>query len=540
MSRASASPAFFLVSRNGFLLKDILDMGNSLSANDPFRREVCGPDITEGLQNGTITWNPLIFISVENVLNPIFTLYGCKKLCGSGTGWYPDIGPRLVTWFLPIFLLVSNLQFPLIGMERFLLILHLLGDPIDSNWSQLDKVRDWSHCYAEARKRLTDELDIKSLAVIDAARVEVQGSSEREREPTKVHDLPLIRKTAITLISYRSNEVLRTSFAVFMYVFQVVSAFVQAVGASSHPSGGMVGTAMLLSWLVCVCLLSNALGGLGPPDKIEEIIKEFMELNRQRIAHHSREKTSKLTIRCLGIRLRSKTSHGASLVWSGAINCYRPDKRLGNSGWKLAVVSVLPVAIAFGTAFAVLETGPTYFSCRHLLVIFAFVFWTFSTVLSYTLPRVNFANGKYLWYIILIKDFLFAAPILGLIVASSCGYWNTCACWGGAFVHGDKTQIQLNPTSVFNWNDYVEYPAMVATGITLQICIFLVMLVIGWDGFWALWWSEREKQKIASSNRSAPTPKDEYQLELRESSCLAMIEYKSGTEITYHAVNEDC
>jgi hypothetical protein len=61
-------------------------------------------------------------------------------------------------------------------MERFLLIVHLLGDPIDPTWSLMYTVDRWAECYkaevriAKARGSPTNEVDIKSLAVIDAAR----------------------------------------------------------------------------------------------------------------------------------------------------------------------------------------------------------------------------------------------------------------------------------------------------------------------------------------------------------------------------------
>lgn len=120
---------------------------------------------------------------------------------------------------------------------------------------------------------------------------------------------------------------------------------------------------MLLSWLVSVVLLSNAVGDLGPALSNEEIIAAVIS------SHGSTGVTSKLTSRTFGIDRETSRSGEASRVWSNAIYCYRPGKDLRNSGWKMAVISVLPVAIAFGTAFAVLEAVPTYFSCRSLLVI---------------------------------------------------------------------------------------------------------------------------------------------------------------------------
>ena len=477
-----------------------------VTASRPFERAECAAYITAEYNktNGT-RWNSSILFSIVNIFEPILTLYGCETICGAGTGWYPDIGPRLVDWFLPIFLLISNMQFPLIGTERFFLVLHLLGDPIDSTWSLLDKVDSWNRCYVLAGKRkLANEADICCLTVIYAAQREFEDISDHELEQTNNIDITLVRKTASELLRQRKNETLRTVFAVALYIFQVVSAFVPSVGASSSPSGGKIGTAMLLSWLVSVVMLSNTIGDLGSPAIVNVS------------------------------------------VWSGALYSYRPNKGLSNSGWKLAAISALPVVIAFGTSFTVLEAGPTYFSCRSLFVIGASAYWGLSALLTYTFSRKAvqscFSSGKHLWCVILVKDFLVAAPILGLIVASSCGYWNTCYCWGGGPVHGDNTKVPLNPTNIFNFNNGEFYPAIVGTGLGFQLIVFLVMLGFGWNGLRALglrlpllnwmtsWWWER--RVVQGSNRLAPVAEAEPQWENRELSCMGIMnEIQGGTQI---------
>jgi hypothetical protein len=140
-----------------------------------------------------------------------------------------------------------------------------------------------------------------------------------------------------------------------MYIFQVVSAFVPAVGTSSSPSGGKIATAMLLSWLVSVILLSNAIGDLGPPLSNEEIFTAFM------LAHGSTGVTSRTTSRTFEIDWETSSPGEASRVWSSAIYYYRPSKGIRNSGWYMAVISVLPVGIAFGTAFAILQARTNIF-----------------------------------------------------------------------------------------------------------------------------------------------------------------------------------
>jgi hypothetical protein len=101
----------------------------------------------------------------------------------------------------------------------------------------------------------------------------------------------------------------------------------------------------------------------------------------------------------------------------------------------------------------------------------------------------------------LTKDVLVGGVILSLIIATTCGYWNTCSCWAGELLHGAGAPVYLNPTNAFNLNDDVKYPAMVATGLSLQVCIFGAMVWVGLPGYRALWWSERDKM----GSRTVPT-----------------------------------
>ena len=493
----SSAPHFFLVAARQVVL---------VAADAGFHREQCYGRVIEILQsnNSSIAINPSIFISESDLTNPILTLGGCQQLCSSGTGWYPDSGPRLVEWLLPIILLVSNMQFASIGMQRYLLILHLLGDPIDSIWSLLAKVDSWSRCFSYAQKLLKEKIEIKSLAVINAAAEEVSLAFDLAPKFKAFHSKGLIVETALTLSENKRNEILRTLFAVVLYVFQVLAAFVPAVGAASRPSGGRIGTAMLHSWLLPIALLSNAIGDFGSLRTCRRTIADLRERLGSRSDQDScTQSVSKLTLSLVGVQMEVQTPYEASMAWSGAIYSYRPNKPFfHDSGWKLAFISVLPIAIAFGTAFAVLDTGPTYFSCRHILVIAVFSVWLISALSTSLLSWASFATGKYLWYIILIKDAVFATTTLALIVASSCGLWNTCYCWSGALVYGERrARVPLNPATVFDRNNRVIYPAMVATGLTLQVCVLGAMLWVGWHGFRALWWSENEKRAALNMRR---------------------------------------
>jgi hypothetical protein len=496
---------------------------SALMGNKSFNHEDCAATLTSGLQNGTIPWNSSIFISSDfpNFANPSLSIDWCQAICGSKTGWYSDSVPRLFGWFLPVFLLVSNMQFAPIGWSRFLVIFHLFGDPIDSTWSLLDKVDSWRFHATAARKRVPQPSNSvresiavissvrKSIAVINCAMEELPHRAVTDEEtqetnptrhPTNLYegvDDGLLLQTASALMRNRRNDILRTVLAIVIYIFQTLTFFVKSLGSPSSGSAGKIGPAMLLSWLVSVSLLSNAVGDLGPPRSNQIIIADF----KTQIGPPPGQSSSG----------ESRTSHEEPAAWSGVVFCYNPNKCLASRGWVLASISALPVAIAFGTSLAVLETGPTYFSCRNLFVICSFGLWIFSAASTYGLSRVRCVSEKWRWSLILIKDVLVGGLILSLIIATTCGYWNTCSCWAGELLYGAGAPVYLNATQAFNLNDDVKYPAMVATGLSLQGCVFGAMVWVGLPGYTALWWSEREKSEPAESNRSRTAPSTDVQ-----------------------------
>lgn len=407
------------------------------------------------------------------------------------------------------------MQFAPIGKESALMILHLLGDPIHSTFSLLAKVEDWRQCLSrseELRSPPANEKDeekhgdriIRSRAVIAAVTKELHedfSTKDLLEALSKMgpHINERIYNTASALVDSRDNEMFRTCLAIVLYIFQVIAAFVSAVGEASSPSGGRIGPAMLLSWLLPVVLLSNVVSDLGSRSNCMGILVDFLkDVDKESSECFDMVKKSEF----FGKKL-VKTSYFESLAWSGGVYTCRPDKvpfSFSKRGALLALVSVLPVTIAFGTAFAVLYTAPTWFSCRHLIIIFALGFWIISTVATWSMARAGFATGKYLWYCILIKDVVIAAPILGLIIASSCGVFNSCYCWSGALVLGRKNaRAPMNPTTTFDRNDQVIYPAMVATGLFLQLCVFGAMLWVGWSGLSVMWWSETEKREASET-----------------------------------------
>ncbi|KAI9763523.1 MAG: hypothetical protein M1839_006379 [Geoglossum umbratile] len=72
----------------------------------------------------------------------ILTLYGCEHICGDGYQIWraKETISRLTLWVVPGLVLVANFQFPPLPLSNTIfVIIHAIGDPIDSLWSILTR-----------------------------------------------------------------------------------------------------------------------------------------------------------------------------------------------------------------------------------------------------------------------------------------------------------------------------------------------------------------------------------------------------------------
>ena len=231
-----------------------------------FNRDRCYSKVTSLLSNGSLNTDDAVFhrdkgVPMSGVDNPVLTLPGCYKFCGKQRLWYLDAGARLNTWIVPVFLLLSNLEVSPLDKRRYLMLVHLLGDPIDSMWSLLSKLEVWSRCYGTALVLcgLIQPRKVRNLATVLGAIEELTGYASN---PIQVYNAIMLR-TALTgdgagdeldrlvgriaqrLSDNRTDEWLRTILATALYFFQLLSAFVAVIGGGqTSPPGGRIGTAM--------------------------------------------------------------------------------------------------------------------------------------------------------------------------------------------------------------------------------------------------------------------------------------------------------
>jgi hypothetical protein len=498
----------------------------TIAAADGYNREVCYRKVGSMLENNTLALNDTIFyrneddISISTLEHPVVTLAGCYEMCGTGFGWYKDIGPRLSTWLIPVFLLLSNMEVSPLDKRRYLMILHLLGDPIDSLWSLLTKMEAWSRCYHLALKRYgsTDKTKVRNVATVLGGLEDLVGFHNnpasvfdhilsRTRKTEKEFD-DLISRAALQLADSRTDERLRTIFATVLYGYQLVSAFITTVGGgNTSPPGGRIGITMYMTWVVPSILLSNAIGGFTSRRTCLGVLETFIQG-----ATTQHDAWAVLRQAAPG-RKDFATVHDYvdSLAWSGAIYSYRPSKRLGfRSGrrdineWILLLLAIAPIIISSTVASVILwNTPPIGINCRNILI---FVM-TALALLSAVFTRVSaiYFEGSRHWHIMLVKDTLLAIPSVILIFLACSGRFNSCWCWSGVFSLGARARIPLNAADDFIKYNKTTYPILVSVCLSLQVAVFVAMIWVGWRGWNVLRWSEEERKVEWKVTRDSST-----------------------------------
>jgi hypothetical protein len=436
-------------------------------------------------------------------------LAACERICGTTWTTYPDAGPRLMTWLVPVLVLTANLHYSAIGRGKFLTVLHLLGDPIGSTWSLLSKVETWRQRYkgGEGRSR--------NAAVVAAGIEELLETFDTDFDDAQVQLIlqdMLVRpniepvdldhpagKAASELVDCRVNQTVRTWASIILYLVQVIAAFVPKLGQASSPSGGRIGAAVLFSWLLPIVLLSNAAGDFTSRRTFLRIMMTLME-HVERQGGWGLSKPSRDLLHALR---QVDERYFKSLAWSGAICTHRRWNRLHSrstvNGWSapfLSLISTVPVILAFVTAFSVLYTEPTYFNCRLFLVVSVFAAWLLSPLLTWKIG--THFSPKRQWYLVLGKDALIAFPIVALIIGSSCGLFNSCWCWSGAYTLGlGNAAVYLTDLPQFVRYTHVNYPAIVGTCLGLQVGVFVLIRWTYWRRAFSLF-NRSEKEKEAA------------------------------------------
>ncbi|KAK0747060.1 hypothetical protein B0T18DRAFT_447420 [Schizothecium vesticola] len=219
--------------------------------------------------------------------NMVVTVPFCELVCSNPSryapfrDWYPDRGPRIMTWIVPVALLLSSIELSPLDKRRFYAVLHALGDPIDVLWSLIHKLRVRTRLHALAETYFVANPDQRAnpdpstnqdaliAAIVLSAFEDLLSPSicsyKTFNDLLRVFWIPqaglLWRDAALDLADSRSDERLRSMLAVALYVVQILSAFIVDIGGGpSNPPGGVIAVASTLTFLIPAVLFSSWIG----------------------------------------------------------------------------------------------------------------------------------------------------------------------------------------------------------------------------------------------------------------------------------------
>jgi hypothetical protein len=354
--------------------------------------------------------------------------------------------------------------------------------------------------------------------------------------------IKILKDAAYEIADSRTDDIIRTAFAVCLYILQLVSAFVTVMGGgNSSPPGGRIGTAMLLTWLIPAIMLSNSVGGFTSRrscfrsirkmgkniraeqkrkrlhlrlqqiqeqlrlqrqvgEKQEQLQKELQELMQCLLKPDGEAQNAPARETMLEINIGDENAFFRDQRWSGGSDVYRPEKshRFDTRSKKytrtMLALSISPIFVSFIFGSAIIGKTPPYgFNCRSVALLGITFAWLFSALSTHLTWKLGLTERRR-WYLVFWKDVAVAVPSVLLVFLSSAGLFNTCDCWSFKISKHQDAHVPLNVTSEFEQLDGKIYPILVALCLFLQFALFLAMRVVGRPGFKLMRWPERKKQ----------------------------------------------
>jgi hypothetical protein len=476
-----------------------------------FKRSDCADRISKNPAN-------IVFLHGSNAQNPIIDKATCLAICGDQTEAFYDSIPRLNTWFLPLLVLLFSLHCSTAGgnsqrrkrivpslLNGVKAVAHTLGDPVHYTYCMLTRGRVWKRCVQRAQQIANPEDEAYESEIIRIAGIlaaferiheHVQELFPKRKRRTGARaedvedDTRLRNATAETFRAYaeeyarpipcrqgvirnvvgvRSGSIYSVIPAIGLYAWQVVGAFVPAIGQSPNPSGGRVSYALLLSWILFAVLCSNTVGDLTCSDGSAIRLKQFLQ-------QKDRSQDPAMLHRL--IRMSFDSSYSCE---SAKSRCER---------WGLKFLSGLPVLVAVVFSVTVTVVPPTYINvriCIPLTIGFGYL------IVS---PASNLLIGK---QAIRIKNVFFAIANTTILAVASCGlFFNKCEGWRTVWPLS-HAGVVINSDRLFKRNDKFLFPLLVS------LCIGFHLL---YSGFVWWQWSPRipapTQHAVAAPLTSAP------------------------------------
>lgn len=353
------------------------------------------------------------------------------------------------------------------------------------------------------------------------------------------------RKTSRRLADSRTNEFPRTCFAISVYIFGLVAAFVPSIGGGNEsPAGGRIAGAIFISWLIPLALLSNTMGTFTSRRTCLDIMSDFVEAatkcnymdlsldslidanagsNSGILAPNEQERegsrpaSSDTTIHLHGhvgdiddatwlLVHQSWNQYFDSLHWLGSIYTHRPwkvmslahDPHTKRTNVVMALCSFFPVCMCAVASFIIMYYAvPVGFSCRSIWVVCFFALYIVSVALTTLLYRRcgHRFTGHTLWRMVLIKDLIIAIGTISTIFLSTAGLFNTCWCWTRAiFLGKDHGSWPMNSDADYEENTKNYYSISVGLCLGAHVVFYLGLVLWFRRGIKVVRWTESRRR----------------------------------------------
>ncbi|KAF2467903.1 uncharacterized protein BDR25DRAFT_316521 [Lindgomyces ingoldianus] len=482
----------------------------------------CLKDVQDrSLNDEQFIFDRALFHNGSTPENPILTLRGCKSLCGGpGLHIYPDWGSmhqfmgaagtpvregnglwdtihilaNPIHWFIEMLRMIEHARrFRRLASDSFIPGLedgYRQGQGrlkfltrLKNYESQCVQLYTWKNVKEDDYERKIRIKGTYLQALKTASGISVAQTEYLHREilqpllkTRKQNTWEIEHEIAEDIATSRSGRLLLAVIAITLYIWQVVSSFVQVIGGSwTTVPGGRIGLAMFWQWMVAAVLISNFVGSFPTEDYCKRIVKKVYG----RAGVDFDEEIKRIT--------SFPPNHG---------------ERRFSRRWRrrvmlvLVTLAILPVLSSIVGSLAVLwylpPKGP---NCRFFLLVSISFVYIVNAVLTSLLLLGQWTTR--------IKDLLIALTSTILIILSACGLFNTCACWSGVYHLGpEKATVYLNSEEVFAPLLRKVYPAIFVTCFVFQFISFEFMRWFGCEGMSILRWSKRTKKRKTESPES--------------------------------------
>jgi hypothetical protein len=380
----------------------------------------------------------------------------------------------------------------------FKTLAHVLGDPIDYTYTRLSLIAAWEECLDLSRSQCGDDkpgdANARNIAIILMA-FERVFDHVKDREQAERYFKAIVldfrspenetigpknyEDIARRFIVIQTRQLGPAIFSIGFYAWQVIGAFVPAIGSNPTPSGGRVATALNLSWIIFKILFSNTVGEIALPATYESTIKGCLDSERPKFESLSekieRSTFDQATEDCVGTT--HYTGYCYSLAWHYAeknvpIGLRSKTRHRWRNPHLLRAFAHTPMFVAIVSAVAVTSLAPTYFSVRHIFFFgVGIMYHIISPALtSYLRPRLGLRA-------VLTKNAIMALFMTGLFIVNSCGlFYNNCL--GRATIFPKGHGVVIYSKRDFDRNDFILFPLITTLCITMQIFISITLSLL--------------------------------------------------------------